>query len=222
MAVEPVEIVLQGVDNASGTIDKVTQKLVSNEEKYISKLKEQLIAQTEGAVAAERFKLAQMGFSEATIEAAAALKQEIEAAKEAEKAQEELEKKKKEQLDTAKKKFNDIKGLYSEAAGLGVQIGEGINEWILGASAFRMQMERINAENKKMAEGVMGMQQKRLAQVHCPHWVRQGKPAERAGDRGPAAGRAGHPAGAGPANSRHQRRACQGNRTATKKAANRT
>ena len=81
MAVEPVEIVLQGVDNASGTIDKVNQKLVASEEKYISKLKEQLIALQEGAAAAEQFKLAEMGFSEETIKSAAAIREQIEAIK---------------------------------------------------------------------------------------------------------------------------------------------
>ena len=96
MAVEPVEIVLQGVDNASGTIEKVNQKLVSSEEKYISKLKEQLIALQEGAAAAEQFKLAEMGFSEETQKAAAAIRDQIEAVKshqaEIDKAQSKTEK----------------------------------------------------------------------------------------------------------------------------------
>ena len=55
MAAESVEIVLNGVDNATPVMDKVTQKLVDNENKYISKLKEQLIALEQGAEAAERF-----------------------------------------------------------------------------------------------------------------------------------------------------------------------
>ena len=81
MATESVEIVLNGVDNATPVMDKVTQKLVDNENKYISKLKEQHIALTQGAEAAERFKLAEMGFSEETINAAMAIKQQIEALK---------------------------------------------------------------------------------------------------------------------------------------------
>lgn len=84
MAAESVEIVLNGVDNATPVMDKVTQKLVDNENKYISKLKEQHIALTQGAEAAERFKLAEMGFSEETINSAMALRQQIEAAKQAE------------------------------------------------------------------------------------------------------------------------------------------
>jgi len=83
MAAESVEIVLNGVDNATPVMDKVTQKLVDNENKYISKLREQLIAQTEGAEAAERFKLAEMGFSQEAINSAMAIKQQIEAMKQA-------------------------------------------------------------------------------------------------------------------------------------------
>ena len=96
MAVESVEIVLNGVDNATPVMDKVTQKLVDNENKYISKLKEQLIAQTQGAEAAEQFKLAEMGFSEETQKAAAAIRDQIEAVKshqaEIDKAQSKTEK----------------------------------------------------------------------------------------------------------------------------------
>lgn len=83
MAVESVEIVLNGVDNATPVMDKVTQKLVDNENKYISKLKEQLIALEQGAEAAERFKLSEMGFAEETINSAMAIKQQIEALKQA-------------------------------------------------------------------------------------------------------------------------------------------
>jgi len=83
MAAESVEIVLNGVDNATPVMDKVTQKLVDNENRYISKLREQLIAQTEGAEAAERFKLAEMGFSQEAINSAMAIKQQIEALKQA-------------------------------------------------------------------------------------------------------------------------------------------
>jgi len=83
MAAESVEIVLHGVDNATPVMDKVTQKLVDNENKYISKLKEQLIALQQGTEAAERFKLAEMGFAQETIDAAMAIKQQIEALKQA-------------------------------------------------------------------------------------------------------------------------------------------
>jgi hypothetical protein len=83
MAAESVEIVLNGVDNATPVMDKVTQKLVDNENKYISKLKEQLIALEQGAEAAERFKLSEMGFAEETINSAMAIKQQIEALKQA-------------------------------------------------------------------------------------------------------------------------------------------
>jgi len=81
MAAESVEIVLNGVDNATPVMDRVTQKLVDNENKYISKLKEQLIALEQGAEAAERFKLSEMGFAEETINSAMAIKQQIEALK---------------------------------------------------------------------------------------------------------------------------------------------
>lgn len=151
MAVEAVEIVLNGVDNASPVVDKVSQKLVASEEKYLSKLKEQFIAQTQGAEAAERFKLAEMGFSEATIESAMALRQQMQAAKEAAEALEQTG----QQVQETGKSLKDT----SEAS----QKVSGVFSKVFGAfglgelSMFSDQMGGLSGQVKELEEaGIKG------------------------------------------------------------------
>lgn len=146
MAAESVEIVLNGVDNASPTIEKVNSKLVSSEEKYISKLREQLIALEQGAEAAERFKLAEMGYSEATIDSAMAIRQQIEGLKEA-----------KAEWEASIQPIEDTKKAIEETADSTIDTG-GVFSKIFGAlglselSAFAGKMGGLSKEVKKLKE----------------------------------------------------------------------
>lgn len=169
MAVESVEIVLNGVDNASPVVDKVSQKLIANEDKYISKLREQLIAQTQGAEAAERFKLAEMGFSEAAIESAVALKQQIEAAKEAARAQDELEKQTREATEAQQEQAGAGGGGFGQMAGqaqeFGAQLKQGfgtiqqfigpaeeLTKLLTGQVAWQMKMNRLMDDHQRQVD----------------------------------------------------------------------
>lgn len=182
MAVESVNIVLNGVDNASATVDKVNQKLVSSEEKYISKLKEQLIALEQGTLAAERFKLEEMGFSEETINAAMALKQQIEAAKEAARAQDELEKQTREATEAQKQQasqdggrggtMQDMVGMAQEFAGqvqrslaIYQQLAPALKEtlsYITGQAEYQARLNTLMNEHQRQVDFNLKKKQEQL------------------------------------------------------------
>ena len=174
MAAESVEIVLNGVDNATPVMDKVTQKLVDNENKYISKLKEQLIALEQGAEAAERFKLSEMGFSEETINSAMALKQQIEAAKEAASAAEELAKQT-EKAAQAQQEMQSGPGFGESATEFANALGDGLNrargiaeaakpivEYITGSAGWQMKMNRLMEQHQQQVDFNLKKQKEQL------------------------------------------------------------
>jgi hypothetical protein len=174
MAAESVEIVLNGVDNATPVMDKVTQKLVDNENKYISKLKEQLIALEQGAEAAERFKLSEMGFAEETINSAMALKQQIEAAKEAASAAEELAKQT-EKAAQAQQEMQSGPGFGESATEFANSLGDGLNrargiaeaakpivEYITGSAGWQMKMNRLMEQHQQQVDFNLKKQKEQL------------------------------------------------------------
>ena len=174
MAAESVEIVLHGVDNATPVMDKVTQKLVDNENKYISKLREQLIALEQGAEAAERFKLTEMGFSEETINTAMALKQQIEASKEAAKAAEELANQT-QKAANAQQELQAGSGLGESASEFASAMSDGMNrakgiaesvkpvvEYLTGSAGWQMKMNRLMEQHQQQVDFNLKKQKEQL------------------------------------------------------------
>lgn len=136
----PVKFILEGIDEASPVIDEVNEKLIESEKRYISKLQEQLIMLERGKNAAEEFKLAEMGFSKATMEQVAAIRQKIAA---------------NEQAQAALKKIKDGEAEVAESAKqAGANVGKtaAAFDQLLGTSGQFGQLANIFEAMQKNAE----------------------------------------------------------------------
>ena len=152
---ESVEIVLEAIDKATPVFKDVETASERYYKKTVSILEEQIIRLTQGATAAEKFKLAAMGMTQAEIEHILQLRESIAAEKEryaiAEKALKQWRDRRAAIAEHEKAQRDYIEGLYEELVALDMGTAA-VEQYRLIKKGFTVEVRAQILEMRKLIE----------------------------------------------------------------------